>query len=565
MFTRELNLRVGEILLKNGVITKEQLGKALKEQKSQVSDQKRIGSYFINLGYATEEDITRALGMQFNLPVMRLEDLRIKPEVIDLISESIARKFNIIPLFKVNEELTIAISDPTDIHILDIVSAETRCKITPVIAPYSEISKTIDRLYFKMETPVAEITERFEPTDISKEIDDLKKAGIELSIVKIVNRIMIAAVEDNASDIHIEPRVNNLSVRFRIDGVLHEYTTYPIAMYRGMVSRIKILSFLDISERHKAQDGRIQVKIGNREIDIRVSTLPTLYGEKVVMRLLDKSAVATRIEDLGLSEKNLNTFLEIIKEPYGIILVTGPTGSGKTTTLYAALNEINSIGKNIITIEDPIEYQLPIINQMQVNPKKDLTFENALKFILRQDPDIIMVGEIRDPETAAISAEAALTGHLVFSTLHTNDAPSSITRLMDMGVEPFLLAPSLLAIIAQRLVRKICTKCKNEYAPSTAELNAIGLSSTIDKSKFYRGVGCDSCKHTGYKGRTGIHEILVVDEKIRELITNKASVVMLREEAARKEFKDMRFDGLKKVFAGITTVEEILRVTRDIK
>jgi len=271
---------------------------------------------------------------------------------------------------------------------------------------------------------------------------------------------MIAAVEDNASDIHIEPRANNLSIRFRIDGVLHEYTTYPITMHRGIVSRIKILSFLDISERYKPQDGRILVKIGNREIDIRVSILPTLYGEKVVMRLLDKSAVAIRIEDLGFSERNLNIFLEIIKEPYGIILVTGPTGSGKTTTLYAALNEINSIGRNIVTIEDPIEYQLPIINQMQVNPKKDLTFINALKFILRQDPDIIMVGEIRDPETAAIAAEAALTGHLVFSTLHTNDSTSSITRLIDMGVEPFLLAPSLLGILAQRLVRKICPKCK---------------------------------------------------------------------------------------------------------
>lgn len=567
MFSRELNLKLGEILLEKGKITKEQLEHALKEQKNRRGDQKRIGSYLIELGYVTEDDISNALALQFNMPVMQLEGLRIKPEVIDVIPEIMAKRFNIIPLFKVEKELTLAISDPTDIHLLDIVSSETCCKVIPVISPYSEISKAIDKYYSKIiESNVNKKIKESESTDISRaEIEELKKLGVELPIVKIVDRILIQAVEENASDIHIEPRETHLTVRFRVDGILHESMTYPASMQAGIVSRTKIISSLDISERQKPQDGRIQIRIDKNDVDIRVSTLPTLYGEKVVMRLLNRASVKVRMEDMGFSEKNLSIFQELIREPYGIILVTGPTGSGKTTTLYAAINEINSVEKNIITIEDPIEYQLPIINQVQVNLKKDLTFANALRSILRQDPDIILIGEIRDPETASIAAESALTGHLVFSTLHTNDAPSSITRLVEMGVEPFLLSPSLLCIIAQRLVRKICAHCKEEYLPSKAELSAIGLFSSIEDIQFCRGAGCSNCNRTGYKGRTGIHELLVVDEKIRELITNKASVNTMREVAAKTGFKDMRFDGLKKVIAGITTVEELLRVTRNTR
>lgn len=567
MVIRELNLKLGEILIKKGILKRGQLENALKEQKSRAIDQKRIGSYLVDLGYVSEEDITEALGMQFNLPVMHLEGFRIKPEVIDIIPETMAKRFNIIPLFKIEKELTLAISDPTDIQLLDIVSSRTQCKVIPVISPYSEISKAVEKHYSKkIETQLTETTKESELTEINRlEIEELKRSGVDLPIVKIVDRILIEAIEDAASDIHIEPRENNLTVRFRIDGILQEFTTYPVRMYPGIVSRTKILSSLDISERQKPQDGRIQIKIDDKEIDIRVSTLPTIYGEKVVMRLLDRSSVKVRVEDLGFSEKNLNIFQELVKEPYGIILVTGPTGSGKTTTLYAALNEINSVGKNIITIEDPVEYQLPIINQVQINLKKDLTFANALRSFLRQDPDVIMIGEIRDPETASIAAESALTGHLVFSTLHTNDAPSSITRLIDMGVEPFLLAPSLLGIIAQRLLRKICPHCKEEHVPSEAELNVMGVSSSLERLKFHRGAGCDKCKRTGYKGRTGIQEILVVDEKIRELITNKASVGIIREEAVKKGFKDMRFDGLKKVVSGVTSVEELLRVTKNIR
>ena len=564
---REFNLKLGEILLEKGKITREQLDKALKEQKSKGIVQKRIGSCLIDLGFVTEEDITEALGMQFNLPVMRINSLRIKQEVIDLVSETIARRFNIIPIFNIHDELTLAVSDPTDITLLDIVSSETKCKVIPVIAPYSEISGSIEKHYTKkVTTQIVEASTDSATARISRdEIDELKKAGVDLPIVKIVDRILIEAVEDRASDIHIEPRENGLTVRFRIDGILREYASYAIKMHPGIVSRLKILSSLDISERQKPQDGRIQVKIENKDIDIRVSTLPTIYGEKVVMRLLNRSSIKVKLEDLGFSEKNLDLFQQIIREPYGIVLVTGPTGSGKTTTLYASLNEINSVEKNIITVEDPVEYQLPIINQVQINIKKDLTFANALRSILRQDPDIIMIGEIRDPETASIAAESALTGHLVFSTLHTNDATSSITRLTDMGVEPFLLAPSLLGILAQRLVRKICPDCKEDYVPSKIELNTTGMNPDSSQIKFYRGAGCEKCNHTGYLGRAGIHEILVVDENIRKLITNRASVSMIREAAVKIGFRDMRFDGLKKVISGITTVEELLRVTKNTR
>ncbi|MEE8329729.1 MAG: ATPase, T2SS/T4P/T4SS family [Thermodesulfovibrionia bacterium] len=566
MFIREVNKKLGEILIEQGKISREQLEKALKEQTNSKLDQKKIGNCLIDLGYITEEDAVKALGLQFNLPVMHLKGLRIKPGVLDLIPENLAKKFNIIPLFKIEKELTLALSDPTDLHLLDIVSSETRCTVIPVLAPYSEISKTIEKHYSqKVETRISVSKEESETTGISRsEIEQLRKAGGELPIVKTVDRILVEAVENSVSDIHIEPRGGELDIRFRIDGILQEFTTYPGQMHPGIVSRIKILSSLDISEKQKPQDGRIQIKIDNKEIDIRVSTLPTHYGEKVVMRLLHRESVSVRIEALGFSEHNLNSFYKFIREPYGIILVTGPTGSGKTTTLYAALNEINSIEKNIITVEDPVEYQLPIINQVQVNIKKDLTFANILRSILRQDPDVIMIGEIRDPETAAIAAESALTGHLVFSTLHTNDAPSSITRLMDMGVAPFLLAPSLLGIIAQRLARKICVHCKEKYIPSKEEMGSVGLYTPIKELVFYRGAGCDNCGNTGYKGRMGIHEILVVDEDIKELITKNESVSMIRQKAVQKGFKDMRFDGLKKVISGMISIEELLRVTRNI-
>lgn len=567
MVTRELNLRIGDILVEKSVITREQLDSALNEQQKKGVASKKIGNYLIELGHVTEADIATALGIQFNLPVMRLDGMKIKPEVIDLVPEKVVRKFNIIPIFKIGDELTVAISDPTDISLFDAIGAQTKSKIIPVIAPYLEISKAIVRHYSTLvETEQSELSRQMETPGISRvEVDELRKAGADLPVVKVVDRMLIDAVEARASDIHIEPREDKLVIRCRIDGILREVATYPQAMHKGVVSRIKILSSLDISERQKPQDGRVKIKIEDNEIDIRVSTLPTIYGEKAVLRLLNKKAVSLNLEDLNMSEKNLETLRQLIEEPYGIILVTGPTGSGKTTTLYAALNEINSVEDNIVTVEDPIEYQLPIINQTQVNPKKDLTFATALRSILRQDPDIIMIGEIRDPETASIAAESALTGHLVLSTLHTNDAASSITRLIDMGVEPFLIAPSLLGIVAQRLVRKICTGCSEEYTPSKRELDAIGIGDSVDGVTFHRGTGCNDCNRTGYRGRTGIHEILVVDSKIRELISSRGSTEMIRQQALKSGFKDMRFDGIRKVLAGITTIEELLRASRNTR
>jgi len=567
MFSREDDQKIGEILVERGVISKNQLDTALKEQKKHYTDNQKLGTYLTALGYVTESDIANALGAQYNLPVMRIEGLRIKPEVTAIISETLAKKYSIMPLFKVGNELTLAVSDPTDILVIDLVAAEARCRVIPVISPPSDITKAINRHYLmKVEAESAEKPAVSGPASISKaEIEEIKMSGADIPIVRIVDRMIVEAIEDNASDIHVEPHEENISVRHRVDGILRDSGTYPMKMHAGILSRIKILSGMDISEKLKPQDGRIKIKVDEKEIDIRVSSIPTLYGEKAVMRLLNTANVRINIEALDFSEKNYETFLGLISQPYGIVLVTGPTGSGKTTTLYAALHEISSIEKNVITVEDPIEYRLPIINQMQVNPKKDVTFANALRAILRQDPDVIMIGEIRDPETAAIAAESALTGHLVLSTLHTNDAPSSITRLMDMGIEPFLLAPSLIGIVAQRLVRKICTKCKEAYTPSKNELKACGFDITMEGLKFYKGIGCDNCKHTGYSGRTGIHEILVVDERIRELITRRGSVTELREAASKAGYKDMRFDGLRKVMEGTTSVEELLRVTKEIK
>ncbi len=567
MASRDINIKIGEILLHKGIISREQLDKGLNSKSSRLMTQEKIGNFLLELGYVTEDHIADALGSQFNLPVMHLDDLRVKPEILDLIPENMARKFGILPLFEIEGELTVAVSDPTDIHLLDIVRSQTGFRVIPVITPVAEITDAIDKCYSqKIEHQIDGVIQDAEASDITRsEIEELKKAGVELPIVKIVDRTLMQAIEDNVSDIHIEPRETGSVTRFRIDGILQEYQSYSLSIHPAIVSRIKILSSLDIAERQKPQDGRIQIKIESNEFDIRVSTLPTHHGEKVVMRLLNRSSVKIHVDELGFAEGNRDAFHRLIREPYGIILVTGPTGSGKTTTLYAALNEINSIEKNIITVEDPVEYQLPIINQIQVNRKKDLTFATVLRFILRQDPDIIMVGEIRDPETASIAAESALTGHLVFSTLHTNDALSAITRLTDMGVEPFLLAPSLLGVVAQRLVRKICPECKESYKPSRAELNAVGLSSPGKDVLFYRGTGCVQCKDMGYKGRTAIHELLVIDDTIRGLITNKAPLNLLSAEALKRGFKNMRFDCLKKVFSGKTSIEELLRVTRNMK
>ncbi len=557
---RVIHEKLGDILAKQGLISEEALKRALDEQAKKGFRQKHLGSFLVDLGYVTERDVIKALGIQFNLPVMDLKGIRVTKEILDLIPEAMARRYTILPLFRVEKELTVTLCDPTDISLLDVLANQTRCKIQPVLALEREIREAIDA-HFAGKPSVAggpSSADLLGP----EEIERLKRAGKEIPIIKIVDNLLASAVEEGASDIHIEPREEQVQVRLRVDGILRDFASFPPGLHPGIASRVKILARLDISERQKPQDGRIQLKTSGREIDLRVSSLPTAHGEKLVLRLLDREKVRLTLDDLGFSQSNLDAFQALITQPYGVILVTGPTGSGKSTTLYAALNAVKSVENNLITVEDPVEYQIPLINQVQVNLKKELTFANALRAILRQDPDIIMVGEIRDPETGAIATEAALTGHLVFSTLHTNDAPGAITRLIDMGIEPFLLAPSLLGIVAQRLVRQLCPACKIEYAPRRDELERVRIPDPGPDIPFFRAKGCRECKSLGYRGRVGIHEVLTVDSAIRELISQKASLEEIRRHAETQGFVEMKIDGIKKVVAGITSLEEVLRVTR---
>lgn len=556
--------KLGKILVSEGLISDEALTKALKEQEKRGFKQRPIGSFLVEMGYVSEEDILKVLGIQFNMPIIQLKGIAVDPTVLELVPEAMARRFKILPLYHVEKELTIAISDPTHIEVIDVLARQTRCKIQAVLALEREILTGIESNY-GAQKPAEGVVEVEEPSISAEELKHLEEAGKEIPIVRIVDDLLLQALQEGVSDIHVEPRPDKLSVRFRIDGILKEMHTFSTKQQPAILSRLKILSRLDIAERQKCQDGRIKLKVGSREIDARVSTLPTYYGEKVVLRLLDQQRVQLGLEELNLSPHNLNCIKNMITQPYGLILVTGPTGSGKSTTLYACLNSINSEQRNIITVEDPIEYQIPMINQVQVNVKKELTFANALRAILRQDPNVIMVGEIRDPETGEIATESALTGHLVLSTLHTNDAASAVVRLVEMGIEPFLLAPSLLGIVAQRLARKICLECKEAYTPRKTDLETLGL---LDEESadivFFRGKGCGACKKTGYKGRIAIHEVLITTETIRGLISERAPLTAIRDQAAQAGFINMRLDGIRKIAKGWTTLDEILRVTRGL-
>jgi len=555
-----VNEKLGKILVAQGLISEADLARALEEQNKKGFKQRPIGSFLTDLGYASEEQILKALGIQFNLPVMSVRDINIDPQVLAKVPEAMARRFKVLPLYLVEKELTVALADPTLIEIADTLASQTHCKILPVLASEQEIMRALEANYNGLSH-----AKRFvdDAPMTASELRGLEEAGKEVPIIRIVDNFLLQAMNEGASDIHVEPREEKLSVRFRVDGILKEYHSFSSKQQPAILSRLKIISELDISERQKPQDGRIKIKLLDREIDARVATLPTLYGEKVVIRLLDQQKVQLGLEELGLSPQNLVLLKHLISQPYGLILVTGPTGSGKSTTLYAALNMIKSEEKNIVTVEDPIEYQIQLINQVQVNLKKDLTFANALRSILRQDPNVVMIGEIRDPETGEIATGAALTGHLVLSTLHTNDAPSALVRLVEMGIEPFLLAPSLLGIVAQRLARKICLDCKENYVPSKAELDRLGLPE-LASAKFARGKGCPTCKGSGYRGRIAIHEVMAADEKIRALISERAPAASIRDHAAREGFIDMRLDGIRKLARGITTIEEVLRVTRGI-
>ena len=554
---------LGEALVELGLLTPEKLKKAKEEADRAKEPLRRV---LIRLGMVDEGAIVSFFEEQLGIPRIDFSNYLLDPKVVDILPENFCRKHLILPLFKIGDTLTIAMVDPLDIFALDEVRLRTGCEVDPVVVSEKDIIKVFEQYYGARGTM----------DDIVKSIDKDKldmKEGTEAElktlqglvegapIVKLVNLLITEAIKAGASDIHIEPDEQFLGTRYRVDGVLHEVMSPPKELQSAIISRIKILSGMDIAERRIPQDGRFQLKIEHRQIDCRVSTIPTVYGENVVIRLLDLNSVLLGLTDLGFNRNMLDAYEKLIHKPYGIILVTGPTGSGKTTTLYSSLSTINSPEKNIVTIEDPIEYRLRLVRQMQINTKAGLTFANGLRSILRQDPDIIMVGEIRDLDTAEIAIQAALTGHLVFSTLHTNDAPGAITRLIDMGVEPFLISSSVTAVVAQRLVRIICKDCKENYAPSAKLLEEVGLPASKEV-KFYRGKGCDKCLHTGYKGRIGIFELMLPDDEIRALTVAKSSSTEIRHAAIKNKMKTIQEDGIEKVRAGITTLEEVLRVTQ---
>jgi len=556
------------MLIEDGLLTEEELEQALNDRKSRGQTNKSLGKYLIEGGYVKEKEFLNVLGRQFNLAVMDLEEIEIQDDLLQIVPEEVCRRYRLIPLFMIGEEVTVAFSNPTEIESIDVLRNIFKTAIQPVLCSETEVMQAIAVHFGREDSDEGEGDDflTLSRLDVDSEdrtdLESLRRAGEEAPIVKMVDKIMKLAVKEGASDIHVEPGEENLLVRFRVDGVLQKKFAFSMRLAAAVASRLKILSDLDISERQRPQDGRIQMKMGQKELEFRVSVLPVFYGEKIVLRILDRGNVKISLEDLGFSERNLHSFLSMIRQPNGLCLVTGPTGSGKSTTLYAALFAINSMERNIVTVEDPVEYQIPLINQVSVNPKRGLTFAGALRSILRQDPDAVMVGEIRDPETGSIAAEGALTGHLVLSTLHTNDAPSAITRLIEMGIAPFLLAPTLSGVLAQRLLRKICPQCKTLYEPKPIEVAEAGAEDIVGQVTFYKGKGCGYCFGSGYRGRLAIHEVLNVDDDIRQLITEKASTSEVRRTAAAKGFRDLRFDALRKAVAGLTTLDEVIRTTR---
>lgn len=547
--------RLGDLLIETGLLTTEQLDKALGIQKK---TGERLGRVLINVGYITEEKMIEVLEFQLGIPHLDLSAATVDREMAAIIPLSMAERYQVIPVKKEGKKLTLAMADPTNIFAIDDIRMASGCEIEPVIAAEKEIKRLINQSY-----GVQEMVEKA-VSKIAK--DEIKEAELETvaddaPVVSIVNSLISQAIKDKASDIHIEPLEARVRVRYRIDGVLREIIDFPKSTQPAIVSRIKIMSEMDIAEKRIPQDGRIKVTETDREVDLRVSTLPTILGEKVVMRILDKKSILLSIKSLGLTEENMVRYTRLYQQSYGMILVTGPTGSGKTTTLYSTLTEVNSPGKNIITVEDPVEYRLDGINQVQVNPKAGLSFAEGLRSILRQDPNIVMVGEIRDGETADIAIRAALTGHLVLSTLHTNDAAGAISRLADMGVEPFLVASSVLGVVAQRLVRLICPNCKTVYnPPPDSPIRDFLEIGSDDEIALYKGDGCPQCNQTGYRGRLPIHEVLPITREIREAINRRCSSDEIAVIAKTQGMKSMRDDGVAKALDGLTSIEEVMRV-----
>ncbi|MDR4504466.1 MAG: GspE/PulE family protein [Candidatus Scalindua sp.] len=558
----------GKILVEKGVVNQDQIEEALEIQKI---NGKGLGNVLVDLDYTTDVLITEALGEFLDMEVVSLEDIDLKPDVLEKISPAIAKLYRVIPIAYDDSFLTIAQEYALNIEQIDILRFLLQKEIKPVVAPKDEVADALEKYYpgnfesveellgdFKYNDSHVKITDNRETIDI----EQLKELANDAPVKTFVNMILLQAVIDHASDIHLETFENNFRVRYRIDGQLVEKIPVPASFTNGIVSRIKVLAEMDIAERRLPQDGRIMINIRGNSVDIRVSTLPTKYGESIVMRVLDKQSTSLDLTQLGIMPDDISTIQKLMKSPNGIVLITGPTGSGKTTTLYSALNYINEPGVKIITTEDPVEYDVEGIMQIQVNHEIGVTFANSLRAILRQDPDIILIGEIRDLETLEIAIQASLTGHLVFSTLHTNDAPSTITRLIDMDVKPYLITASLLAVISQRLVRKICTECKEEYQPDRNVLEDLKISEReLQDKQFFKGSGCQNCNGTGFKGRMSILEIMIIDEEIRSYIIQQSSTEVLREKAKENGMNTLRDAGLNAAYNGLTTVEEIVKET----
>jgi len=550
-------LKLGELLLYAGKLTEEQLTYTLDIQEK---TGKKLGEIFVSERFVTEEDIIEVLEYQLGIPHIDLDKYEINPDVANLIPENIVRRYELIAVDKRDNLLIVAMVDPLNIFALDDVKLYVKSEIQPAIAAKDKLLKTIDRFYSKEATKkvLEEFVDNYTPIN-TEDIEDQELFEVTSApIVKLLNSIVEQAVKDRASDIHIEPYVDDIRVRFRIDGDLREVMTFPRANLSPIITRIKIMGKMNIAEKRVPQDGRVETKINNRDIDMRISTLPTVYGEKTVIRILDRSSFSFSKESLGFSKRNLEIFNKILSQPYGMILVTGPTGSGKTTTLYTILRELNQIEKNIITIEDPVEYKLAGINQVQVNSKAGLTFATGLRSVLRQDPDIVMVGEIRDGETAEIATRAAITGHLVLSTLHTNDSPSTIARLIDMGIEPYLVSSAIIGIVSQRLVKILCPKCKKQYEATYLEKKILGINEDQELN-LYKAVGCSSC-NKGYKGRTAIHELMPINEAIRQLIDKGENIDNLRKEAVKDGMTSLLESASNLAIKGETSYDEVMRV-----
>jgi type IV pilus assembly protein PilB len=564
-----MNPRLLELLVREKLLTPDQAHKASAEQRK---TGERLSAVLKRLAFLTDEALLDFLSRKYGMPVINLRRVEAADEIIGLVKKDIAQKYQIFPVRKVGNTLTIALSDPTVVLAIDDVQFATGLHVIPVLASDAAIKEAIDKHYHvDSASKIDEIlrsehqvgADALEVVDRAAKVDvtEMAEAG-EAPVIRFVNLIVADAIRKRASDIHLEPYEKVFRVRYRIDGVLHDVMTPPKPMEAAILSRVKIMANLDIAERRLPQDGRIGVRFSSKEVDLRISSLPTIFGEKIVMRILDKMGVVLDLSTLGFEEDDLERFKRAILTPYGMILVTGPTGSGKSTTLYAAVSAINSADINILTAEDPVEYNLAGVNQVQVREEIGLTFTTALRHFLRQDPDVILVGEMRDTETAQIAIRAALTGHLVFSTLHTNDAPSTVTRLLDMGIVPFLVSSSLLMVVAQRLCRRICVECRDRVEVPLSALLDVGFTpGEAETLRVYKGMGCAACADTGYRGRMAIHEILYINPELQEAIIRQRPVNELKEIAMKHGMRTLRQSGLRKVAAGLTTLDEVIRVT----